>query len=100
MEYVETLAWAQPADAYFLSCTTLPAVRTTEDTAGVDTRHRLGWFAPLNGTFSGERRYIDFPYCMLYDHSHQRMPGLLLNTGKGSAGTVQAFTRKEPPVGP
>lgn len=85
------LAWSVPADLYVVTVTDL-AGRTGVDVAGVPWYPRLGWWAPLNGTQVGARRYFDFANCQLVVEGGN-MPGVLLKTSPLMAGHIQAWRR-------
>jgi hypothetical protein len=85
------LAWDVPADLYVVTFTDLGSNRINTVVAGVDISYRLAWWCPLAGAFGQERRFIDTPQYHCYDGG-RRMPGLLLHSGAGGAGTVQAWT--------
>lgn len=85
------LAWSEPADLYVVSFTGLGSNIVNVSPGGVDVSYRLAWWAPLIGTFGQQRGFIDTPDAHLWRQG-ERMPGLLLHSVAGGAGTVQAWT--------
>lgn len=90
-DWTDAIAYAQPADLYVLDVYTHDANLDTTSVAGVDLYYRLGWWAPLNGTYLGSRRYVEFLGSHL-EVGGQRMNGCLIALPKGGTGHVQAWT--------
>jgi hypothetical protein len=89
-DFVGSIAWAQPADVYVLSITTLPIGLPLNLTDGVHTIYRCGWWTPLNGSFARQRSYIDFEDNHLAIGA-ERMPGVLVSLQPGGEGHIQAW---------
>jgi len=89
------LAWDQPADLYVVDFTDLGSNIVHTVVAGVDVSYRLAWWSPLDSSQAQGRRFVDFPTCQLSDGG-RRMPGLLLRSGAGGSGTVQAWQYTAP----
>lgn len=90
-DYTETLKWGTPADRYRLTVTTIGEWKTAKVVEGLDVRRIVGFWTPLDGDYTGQRFAIDSPKTDLAQPNGKRMSGLLLDTGLGSAGTVEAF---------
>lgn len=84
------LAWSEPADLYVVTFADLGSNRVNTVVAGVDVSYRLAWWCPLIGAFAQQRRFIDTPSAHLWENGI-RMPGLLLRSGAGGSGTVDAW---------
>lgn len=85
------LAWGEPADLYVVSFTDLGSNLVNVSPGGVNVSYRLAWWTPLIGAFGQQRGFIDTPDAHLW-RAGERMPGLLLHSVAGGAGTVQAWT--------
>lgn len=85
------LAWPVEADLYVVTFSDLGSNRVNTVAAGVDVSYRLAWWTPLVGAFTHQRRFIDTPSAHLW-YDGTRMPGLLLRSGAGGTGTVEAWT--------
>lgn len=90
-EYEETLLWEQPADRYRLTMSSYPEWRYAVVVEGVDVRRIKGFWSPYDGGYVQGHHTIDGPNADLLLPGPTRMAGLLLDTGSGSAGTVEAF---------
>lgn len=88
-DWAGALAWPVKADLYVLTVTEL-AGRTPVDVAGVGWYPRLGWWATLDGTQVGCRRYFDFAENQLRVEGGN-MPGVLLKTSPLMSGHIQAW---------
>jgi hypothetical protein len=89
--YDGTLKWVQPADKYRLNVTTIVQWKQAQTVEGEDIRRVIGAWWPYVDGFKGQRFLIDAPKSELAQPNGRRMDGLLLDTGSGSAGTVEAW---------
>lgn len=92
-DYTETLKWSQPADKYRLVMSIITEWRTAVTVQGKDVRRIVGFWQPMYGDSLGKRFQIDSPTFEMIPPDGLRMDGLLLDSGKGSAGHVQALVR-------
>lgn len=84
-------AYTEEADLYVVTFTDLGSNIVNTVAAGVDVSYRLAWWAPLIGAFAQQRRFIDTPSAHLWLDG-TRLPGVLLHSPAGAAGTIQAWT--------
>lgn len=84
------IAYAQEADMYVVTFTDLGSNIVNTVAAGVDVSYRLAWWTPLIGAFAQQRRFIDTPSAHLWLDG-TRLPGVLLHSPAGAAGTIQAW---------
>lgn len=89
--YTNDLKWPVPADKYRLNVTTVVQWRQANTVQGEDIRRVIGAWWPIADGFKGQRLLIDAPKSELAQPNGRRMDGLLLDTGAGSAGTVEAY---------
>jgi len=85
-----SVAITVPADLYVVSLTSVPDHVADRNTDGPQWRPRAGWWAPLNGTFVADHRYLNHVDNHCADNG-RRMPGALVYTGPGGAGHWQAW---------
>lgn len=85
------VAYTEEADLYVVTFTDLGGNIVNTVAAGVDVSYRLAWWAPLIGAFAQQRRFIDTPSAHLWLDG-TRLPGVLLHSPAGAAGTIQAWT--------
>lgn len=90
--FTETLKWVQSANRYRVTLTTIGEWASARLVAGEDTRRILGGWWAISDGYKSQRYYLDAPQADLTLPSLPLMDGLLLDTGPGSAGTVDAYT--------
>lgn len=84
------IAYTEAADLYVVTFTGLGSNLVNTVVAGVDVSYRLAWWTPLIGAFAQQRRFIDTPSAHLWLDG-TRLPGVLLHSPAGAAGTIQAW---------
>lgn len=89
--YTDSLKWTVPADKYRLNVTTVVQWASAKVVQSEDTRRVVGAWWPFADGYKGQRLLIDAPKSELAQPNGRRMDGLLLDTGVGSAGTVEAY---------
>jgi len=89
-DFTLSVAYAQPADLYVVTCDPATIAPAPVAISGVDWYPHLLWHATLNGTFLGERRFGDFANLHVTDGG-RRMPGLLVKINQGGDGHIQAW---------
>lgn len=84
------LEWLQEADLYTITYTDLGSniVNLTIGAAAIS--YRLLWWAVWDGERMRERRFADGTTPTLYD-AGARMPGIVLHSPAGAAGTIEAW---------
>lgn len=85
------LAWAQEADVYTITYTSLGSATINSYPSGVDVAYRVLWWAVWDGERMRDRRFADGVLPVLYDGG-ARMPGIVLHSTAGASGTVEAWT--------
>lgn len=97
--FVECVAWNVAADVYVIHVTAPPRGMAYSAVCGISSLPRAGWWSPLADTIPGEQHYINFEF-HLASHPAGRLPGILVQLGHEGEGTVQAWNRLPPPIGP
>jgi hypothetical protein len=97
--FVECVAWNVAADVYVIHVSTPPRGMAYSAVCGISSLPRAGWWSPLADTIPGEQHYINFEF-HLVSHPAGRLPGILVQLGHEGEGTVQAWNRLPPPIGP
>jgi hypothetical protein len=90
VEWETFIAWPEPAHLYVVNITGYPAGSSRREFGDLAWLPRAAWWAPLNGTQVGERRFAEFSTQQLHIGG-QAMPGILLASHPGWSGTLQAW---------
>lgn len=89
--YTNSLKWNVPADKYRLHVATVVQWSTAATIQGEEVKRVIGAWFPFADGYKGQRMLIDAPKSELAQPNGRRMDGILLDTGTGSAGTVEAY---------
>lgn len=85
-----TLAWNVGAHCYLVTVDSYPPAQPATSSPAGTWLYRLGWWTPLNGTYAGQRSFLEFGQQYLYQNGLW-MPGVALQVRAATTGSVQAW---------